>query len=88
MTSHLAFVKCPELCGTFFSIAVFNFFKVFWGNLPTNGKKVSSSLIHMCEPSTLRLSNHSNVEQGFSNVWCYVALEEVDRYLRSPTINF
>ena len=27
------------------------------------------------------------VEQGFSNFYCYGAHEEVDHYLRSPTIN-
>jgi len=28
------------------------------------------------------------VEQGFSNLWCYGAHEEIDHNLRSPTINF
>ena len=28
------------------------------------------------------------LNQGFSNFWCHEALEEVDHYLRSSTINF
>jgi len=29
-----------------------------------------------------------NLDQGFSNFWCYGAHEEIDHNLRSPTINF
>jgi len=38
-------------------------------------------------PACLKMLGH-DLDQGFSNFWCYGAHEEIDHNLWSPTINF
>ena len=48
---------------------------------------VELNIVCVCTPRLLFMILDGLV-QGLLNFWCYGALEEVDDYLRSPTINF